>query len=129
MQMVTISLRLPKTVSDQLDAYIAEKGYATKTEVVRDLIRTKLAMESLEKTRGALKGQGIVMPKSMTEWRKKDWQRLLAKANGNEKKALALLQIELDEVAQKLGLKKFDKPPKVMAPHPRSRQLQEHSVV
>ncbi|MBI5225731.1 hypothetical protein HY994_00645 [Candidatus Micrarchaeota archaeon] len=102
MQMVTISLRLPKSVSDQLDAYIAEKGYATKTEVVRDLIRTKLAMESLEKTRGALKGKGIVMPKSMTEWRKKNWERLLKEAGGDRKKAIELWQKETEDAVKDL---------------------------
>ncbi len=104
MQMVTISLRLPKSVSDQLDAYIVEKGYATKTEVVRDLIRTELAKAEVGKLRGALKGQGIVMPKSMTEWRKADWERRLKEAGGNRKKALEKIEKEQDEIAKKLGL-------------------------
>ncbi len=104
MELVTISLRLPKAVNDQLEAYVVEKGYATKTEVVREWIRTELAMAQLRKTRGALKGQGIVMPKSMTEWRKADWKRLLKKADGDEKKAIQLLQKENDAIARELGL-------------------------
>ncbi len=73
--------------------------------MVRDLIRTKLAIESLEKTRGALKGQGIVMPKSMTEWRKADWERRLKEAKGDRRKAIELLQQENEAVARQLGLK------------------------
>lgn len=102
MQMVTISLRLPKSVSDQLDAYIVEKGYATKTEVLRDWIRTELAKAEIGKLRGALKGQGIVMPKSMTEWRKKNWARLLEEAGGNRKKAIELWQKETEEAVKDL---------------------------
>ena len=100
--MVTISLRLPKSVSDQLDAYIVEKGYATKTEVLRDWIRTELAKAEIGKLRGALKGQGIVMPKSMTEWRKKNWARLLEEAGGNRKKAIELWQKETEEAVKDL---------------------------
>lgn len=104
MQLVTISLRLPKAVNDQLEAYAVEKGYATKTEVLRDWIRTELAKTEISKLRGALKGQGIKMPESMTEWRKADWKRMLKEAGGDEKKALKMLQDDADAVARELGL-------------------------
>lgn len=94
MELVTVSVRIPKALNDQLENYAEEHGFATKTEVLRDFIRKELAMQSVRAMAGALKGKVKNPPKSISEWRKKRWDDALKKAGGDREKAVKILRQE-----------------------------------
>ncbi|MBI4361450.1 hypothetical protein HY572_06815 [Candidatus Micrarchaeota archaeon] len=100
MELVTISARIPKTLNDELEAYAEQNGYATKTEVLRDWIRKELAMQSVRAMAGALKGKVKNPPKSFSAWRKKRWDDALAKAGGDEHRAVQILRREEKEASK-----------------------------
>lgn len=86
---ITISMRLPKGLHDDLEKYVKLGNYASKTEALREAIRAKL-YESTAAMRGAIKTKKKITP--MSAWRKKEWDAALKKAGGDSKKAAQILK-------------------------------------
>ena len=92
--LVTISARIPKKLNDELEKYAEERGYASKTEVLRELLRNSL-YEGLDNMRGALKGKVKPLKGTMGDWRREEWKKALKKAKGDARKATEILDREL----------------------------------
>lgn len=86
---VTISLRIPKGLNDDLEKYARLGRYASKTELLREAIRSHL-YESAKSMKGALKENA--KPRiSLSEWRAQEWKSALKQAKGDAKKAASLI--------------------------------------
>ncbi|MBE2984283.1 nickel-responsive transcriptional regulator NikR [Campylobacter sp. RM9344] len=55
-EIIRFSVSLPKSLLDELDKKIAEQGYASRSELTRDLIREKMVKDSWETSSGELVG-------------------------------------------------------------------------
>lgn len=62
--METVSIKMEKSLLDEIDGSLEKNRYSTRTEFVRDAIRTKLtdlekqeAIKKLEAFKGSLKGK------------------------------------------------------------------------
>lgn len=88
--MVNISLKIPKKLNDDLEEYMRVNGYATKTEVLRELLRAQL-YKTVEGMRGVAKGNVKPSGGSHGDWRRKEWEAALKEAGGDPRKAVALL--------------------------------------
>ncbi|MBI5036778.1 hypothetical protein HZC09_05540 [Candidatus Micrarchaeota archaeon] len=89
-ELITVSVKIPKKLDDDLEDYMKENGYATKTEVFRELLRGQL-YKTVENMRGALKGEVRRFKGSDGDWRRQEWKKALKKAGGDAQKAAALL--------------------------------------
>ncbi len=88
-ELVTVSLRIPREMNLALERYVEGHGYASKTEVLREWLRS-LLYENAEVLKGALKGR--VKPSGQPgAWRRKEWKNALKEAGGDARKAVALL--------------------------------------
>ncbi len=92
-ELVSVSLRLPKQLSDDLDEIVEEGHYASKTEVLREALRA-LLYQQIDSMTGALKGKVRKDSSPLSEERKLEWDNALKKAGGNRKKALTILDNE-----------------------------------
>ncbi len=103
-EMALISLRLPKKMNADLAKYTSERGYASKTEAVREAIRKQL-YDSVVAMKGALKGKVKLPRGGMRTIRKRIWEDALKKAGGDRKRALAIMDEEGGKALAKFGLK------------------------
>ena len=51
-ELTRVSISLESALLDAFDAYLAKKGYATRSEALRDLIRDKLVQEQAQHAEG-----------------------------------------------------------------------------
>ncbi|HLD58361.1 MAG TPA: ribbon-helix-helix domain-containing protein [archaeon] len=89
--METVSIKLEKQMARQIEKDMKEFRYSTKTEFIRDSIRSKLkenegeraqkkAMDALVKWRGALKGKSrFKTEEEWHDWRSNEGSKLLEK--------------------------------------------------
>ena len=102
-ELVTISARIPRKLNDDLEGYAKSRGYASKTEVLREMLRNEL-YGSIGAMRGALKGK--VTPKeSMAQWRRNQWNAQLQRSGGDRKKAMELAKKDEENALSTLRLK------------------------
>ena len=90
MELVSVSLRIPKKLDDDLQEYVRHGAYASKTEVLREALRA-LLYRQVDAMTGALKGKA---KSSLSKARKRQWRAALKKAGGNPRKAFGLLEEE-----------------------------------
>jgi len=101
--LVTISARIPRKLNDDLEGYAKSLGYASKTEVLREMLRNEL-YGSIGAMRGALAGK--VAPKeSMAEWRRNQWNAQLLRAGGDREKAVEISKKDEKKALSGLRLK------------------------
>jgi len=98
---VTISLRIPKTLNADLEKYVKRGKYASKTEALREAMRAKL-YSGIESMRGAIKKKR--KNTSLSDWRAKEWKSALKKANGDSKKAYAIIKAREKKALEGLKL-------------------------
>lgn len=55
-EIIRFSVSLPKSLLDELDKKISEQGYASRSELTRDLIREKMVRDSWQRETGELIG-------------------------------------------------------------------------
>ncbi len=89
-ELVNVSLKIPKKLNDDLEEYMRDNGYATKTEVFRELLRAQL-YKTVEGMRGALKGKVKPLDRPHGDWRRNEWKAAIKEAGGDPRKAAALL--------------------------------------
>lgn len=92
----------------QLEDYANERGFASKTEAVRDAIRRRLVEEAMEATiamKGAWKGKVKLPRGGMRTIRKRMWEEDMKEAGGDMKKAFAIMKRKEEEAMKNLGLK------------------------
>ena len=92
MELVSVSLRIPKKLDDDLQEYVRHGAYASKTEVLREALRA-LLYRQVDAMTGALKGKAKAKS-SLSKARKRQWRAALKKAGGNPRKAFGLLEEE-----------------------------------
>ncbi len=95
MELVSISLRIPKKLDDDLQEYVRRGAYASKTEVLREALRA-LLYRQVDAMTGALKGRAKA-GSSLSKTRKRQWNRALKKAGGDPRKAFEMLEKEEGE--------------------------------
>lgn len=100
---VTVSARIPKKLNDDLEEYMQEGGYGSKTEVLRELLRG-LLYQRVERMKGSFKGASKRQTDTLGDWRKKTWASALEQSGGNAKKAAALLDEKEREALSDLHL-------------------------
>ena len=101
--LVTISARIPRKLNDDLEGYAKRLGYASKTEVLREMLRNEL-YGSIGAMRGALKGK-VALKESMAEWRRNQWNGQLLRAGGDRKKAAEISKKDEEKALSGLRLK------------------------
>ncbi len=84
-ELVTISARIPKSMYDSMDEIVKARGYATRTELLREMIRDEI-LQDIESMRGALKGK-VKFKGTVSQMMRKEWKKALKQAGGNAKKA------------------------------------------
>lgn len=63
--------------------------YTSKSEALREIIRQRV-FGTIDALAGS--ANGINAPKSMSEWRKAEWEKALKAANGNARKAAKIIE-------------------------------------
>ncbi len=101
--LITISIRIPKKMNEELESEAKRRHYATKSEVVREALRSRLYYEAIAPLRGALKGKVDLEGKTTAQWRRDQWQEFLKKSGGDRKKALQMHIAEMEKAVE--GLK------------------------
>lgn len=106
--MVLVSCRIPRRMSEALAQHAKERHYASTSEAIRDAIRKHLvgnAIKATEAMKGALKGK-VKLPKGgMRTVRKRMWEDALKRAGGNKLKAFEIMDANGDKLLAKSGLK------------------------
>ena len=104
---ILMSLRIPKTMDRDIGVAVKTGGYASRTELVREALRDRLyrkkALKGVQEMRGALKGK-VKVTGTMSQWRKKQWQNALKKANGDPYKASEIMENDEKEAIKGLRL-------------------------
>ena len=94
-ELVTISARIPKNMYDGMDKIVAEKGYASRTELLREMIRAEV-LQDIMSLQGALKGK-VKMKESVSAMRRRMWKEALKKAGGDAHKASEIMEANKKE--------------------------------
>ena len=102
-ELVTISARIPRKLNDDLEEYASRLGYASKTEVLREMLRNEL-YGSIGAMRGALK-EKVALKEGMAEWRRNQWDAQLQRAGGDRKKAIEISRNDEKKALSGLRLK------------------------
>jgi Arc/MetJ-type ribon-helix-helix transcriptional regulator len=102
-ELVTISARIPRKLNADLEEYASSLGYASKTEVLREMLRNEL-YGSIGAMRGALKGK-VILKESMQKWRLAQWNAQLLRAGGDRKKAIEIAKHDEEGAVSGLRLK------------------------
>ena len=101
--LVTISARIPRKLNNDLEEYASSLGYASKTEVLREMLRNEL-YGSIGAMKGALKGK-VKLKGSMSQWRKEQWQKALKSAKGDVRAAFGIMERDDKEALRGLRLR------------------------
>jgi Arc/MetJ-type ribon-helix-helix transcriptional regulator len=105
--MALVSFRLPRKMNLAFEAHAKERGFASKTEALRDAIRKQLyedAADAVAAMKGALKGKVKLPRGGMRTIRRRMWEEDMKEAGGDMKKAFAIMKRKENEAAKRLGL-------------------------
>jgi len=101
-ELITISARIPKGLYESMDEIVAERDYASRTELLREMIRAEV-MRNIRAMKGALKGK-VEFSGDMGGLRRKMWQGALKAAGGDTKKASRMLDAQEKKALRGLKL-------------------------
>ena len=93
--LVTISARIPRSMYRTMDELVKQRGYASRTELLREMIRQEVLRDILS-MQGALKGK-VKMKESVFAMRRRMWRTALKKAGGDPHKASEIMEADKKE--------------------------------
>lgn len=99
-ELVTISARIPKSMYDSMDEIVKARGYATRTELLREMIRDEI-LQDIESMRGALKGK-VKFKGTVSQMMRRKWKSALKQAKGDDQLAIEIMNREQKEALRGL---------------------------
>lgn len=94
-ELVTISARIPRSMYRTMDELVKQRGYASRTELLREMIRQEVLRDILS-MQGALRGK-VRMRESVFAMRRRMWRTALKKAGGDAQKASEMMDAQEKE--------------------------------